>query len=382
MSPLLPEQIEKTAFAFRGYNITNLGKTPELLEHPAFGAIVEQYLKTGSEICSEAIGHKVNLLRRVRHRERGTLRTYAQSLAMIVAMELAQLKLLDEFFGIQHDKAQLIFGYSLGEITAVIAGGLFDMAAALTPILVLAGDAAQLAHGCRMGIVFSRGPAIDLNAVKKLCLEISNRGKGVIDVSSYLSPNTLLLIGQGGTINRFKRTMHQTLPTTVHLRPNRHRWPPMHTQITWQKNIPNRAGVMLATAPGGFVSPAPTILSGVTGGLDYTELNSRDILMRWIDHPQQVWDVVDRTLALGVERVIHVGPEPNIFPATFTRLSNNIAAQLSGTSITSLGLRAVSRVVRNRPWLTNLMSSDATLLRAPFVEQIILEDWLLEQTIS
>ena len=381
MNPVLPEQIEKTAFAFRGYNITNLGKTPELLEHPAYGPIVEQYLKTGSEICGEAIGRKVNLLRRVRHRERGTLRTYPQSLAMVVAMELAQLKLLDEFFGIRHDKAQLLFGYSLGEITAVVAGGLFDMAAVMTPILALADDAAQLAHDCRMGIVFSRGPEIDLNAVKKLCLEISNRGKGIIDVSSYLSPNTLLLIGQGTTVYQFKRAMRETLPKSVHLRPNRHRWPPMHTQITWQKNIPNRAGVMLATAPGGFVSPTPAILSCVTGGLDYNDLNSRDILTRWIDHPQKVWDVIDRTLSLGVETVIHVGPEPNILPATFTRLSNNIAAQLSGTSIASLGLRAVSRVVRNRPWLTKLMSSDATLLRAPFVEQVILEDWLLEQTV-
>ncbi|MDA1015357.1 MAG: hypothetical protein O3A00_13015 [Planctomycetota bacterium] len=40
----------------------------------------------------------------------------------------------------------------------------------------------------------------------------------------------------------------------------------------------------------------------------------------------------------------------------------------------------MSRIVRrHRPWLAGLLSSDAALLRAPFVEQIMLEDWLLEQ---
>jgi hypothetical protein len=33
-NPQLP-----AAFAFRGYNLTNLGRTPELLAHPAFGPV-------------------------------------------------------------------------------------------------------------------------------------------------------------------------------------------------------------------------------------------------------------------------------------------------------------------------------------------------------
>jgi hypothetical protein len=33
---------------------------------------------------------------------------------------------------------------------------------------------------------------------------------------------------------------------------------------------------------------------------------------------------------------------------------------------------------RHRPWMNTLMSSSATLLRTPFIREIILEDWLLE----
>ena len=34
-------RLSQAAFAFRGYNITNLGRTPELLAHPAYGRVVE-----------------------------------------------------------------------------------------------------------------------------------------------------------------------------------------------------------------------------------------------------------------------------------------------------------------------------------------------------
>ena len=78
----------------------------------------------------------------------------------------------------------------------------------------------------------------------------------------------------------------------------------------------------------------------------------------------------------GVDTVVHVGPEPNLIPATFRRISENVKAQISGASPKSLGLRAVSTIWR--PWLASWLSSKSALLRAPNVEHVILEDWLLE----
>jgi [acyl-carrier-protein] S-malonyltransferase len=382
MNNSLQARIGTAAFAFRGYNVTNLGKTPELLKHSAYGPIVEGFLNNASEICAATTCRKVNLVDRVRRRRKTSRKTYAQALSMIVAVELAQLKLLDEFFGVSFSEAQLAFGYSLGEVTALIAGGVYTIEAVLTPLLVLAEDAADLAQNVRMGVLFSRGPALDFDAVQRLCLQVTNRGHGVIGVSSYLSPNTVLVLGQGRTVDQFQKIMHDLLPESAHLRKNPHRWPPMHTPITWQRNLPNRAGVMLGTAAGGFTAPNPPVLSFVTGETSYNQDNSREILNRWVDYPQRVWDVVDRTMAAGVETIIHVGPEPNILPATFNRLSNNVAAQLSGGSLATLGLRAISRIARRRPWLASMISSDAALLRAPFVEQIVLENWLLEQDVK
>jgi [acyl-carrier-protein] S-malonyltransferase len=246
--------------------------------------------------------------------------------------------------------------------------------------LAHAADAAELAQDVCMGVLFSRGADLDHATIERRCLEITSEGQGTIAISSFLAPNTVLLLGQGRTIDRFQETMHDILPKSVHLKKNAHRWPPMHTSLTRQRSIPDKASVMLERVRGGFTAPTPPILSCVTGDVSYNETNSREILNRWIDHPQQLWDVVDKLLAKGVETIIHVGPEPNILPATFKRLVIDITSQLSARSLAGLGLRAISRIVRKpRAWLTRLISSDATLLRAPFVEQIILEDWLLEQ---
>jgi [acyl-carrier-protein] S-malonyltransferase len=128
---------------------------------------------------------------------------------------------------------------------------------------------------------------------------------------------------------------------------------------------------------GGLTAPKPPVLSCVTGQFSYNDYNARDILNRWIDHPQRLWDVVYETLRSGVDVIVHVGPGPNLIPATFHRLADNVSASLAGRSLNRLGGRRVARFT-NRPWLTKLLPSRAALLRAPFVEHIILEDWLLD----
>jgi [acyl-carrier-protein] S-malonyltransferase len=377
----LGQPLSVTAFAFRGYNVANLGRTPELLDHPAYGAVVHAALLEGGQICAAVIGRPVDLVARVRARRETTgLDGFAEDVALIVAVELAQVRLLGEFFGIAFAQARLAFGYSLGEAAALIAAGVYDMADLLPVPLAVAEDCVALADGVTMGVLFSRGPRLDLAAVGRLCLRITQAGNGTIAISTYLSPNSVLLMGQAGTLDRFAAAMAADLPAQTVLRRNSGHWPPLHTPITWQRAIPNRSAVRFQTAAGGFRAPAPQILSGVTGEMSYDADNSRDLLHRWIDHPQQLWRVVCGTLAAGVEAVVHVGPQPNLVPATFKRLGDNVRTQLTGFAPRGIGLRAAAHVAR-RAWLGRLLPPGAALLRAPFVRHIVLEDWLLDQPV-
>ncbi len=373
----LAENLRRSAFAFRGYNVANLGRTPELLVHPIYGPIVESHLRQASIICSEGTHRAVDLVERVRAgRETTGIHEFAEDVALIGGVEMAQIQLLQEFHGISVANAQMAFGYSLGECSALIAAGVYDMANLLRVPVAMADDCAKLAEGVKLGVLLSRAPVLDFDLVRRLCMTISQEGKGVVDVSANLAPNSLLLMGQNRSLAEFETRLRDIYPLNVALRPHSNRFPPLHTPIMWQRNIPDRTALLLQTTPGGFTAPSVPVLSMVTGEASYGALNSRELLHRWVYQPQRLWENVYTVLAQGVETVIHVGPAPNLVPATFRRLSSSISNRLAERGLSGIGQRAISQLVR-RPWLTRLLPSSAVLFRAPFVRQVILEDWLL-----
>jgi len=120
------------------------------------------------------------------------------------------------------------------------------------------------------------------------------------------------------------------------------------------------------------------VVSCTTGRANYDEWNSREILTEWTDHPQRLWDAIEHTLASGAELVIHVGPEPKLIPAAFERLSGKVMKQLKSRHLDSLGRRVLPSISRNH-WLARRLPHNAVVIRAPFVNHLILEDWLLDQ---
>ena len=117
----LKKRVGNTAFTFRGYNISNLGRTPELLAHPDYGPVVRRHLDDASRICTRVTGRKVNLLGRIHRKAKTTLKSYAQDICLIVAVEMAQLQILHDMFDVSISDAKLALGYSLGELAALVA---------------------------------------------------------------------------------------------------------------------------------------------------------------------------------------------------------------------------------------------------------------------
>lgn len=370
----LKELLPKSVLSLRGYNQTNLGRTTELLNHPKYESIVAEYLDRASRVCNEVTGKSICLVDRVRRNEETNLDSYADAVALIVAVEMAQLKLLDQFFGVDYRKCMLSFGFSLGEIAAVVAGGILEMEDALRIPLTLSADCVSLADNVSLAVVFSREEKIPIEDIQRMCMLISAEGKGAIGISTILAPNSLLVLAQGGSMDRLREMIHGQFPKKIFLRVNQGDWPPLHTCIMWQKAIPNRAAVLMQTTKFKLDKPTPPILSLVTGKISYDKLNALDLIHKWVDHTQRLWDAINESLVMGVETFIHVGPEPNIVPATLKRLKDNIEGQAKA----SFGMRALSAAAQ-RPWLQSILPQRTALLRATTVRQINLEDWLLEQ---
>ena len=376
----LAAKLSRSAFAFRGYDVANLGRSRELLHHPRYASTVLRTLDEVGAVASETLGRRVDLVGRIDRGETSTIASFPDDVAMIVGMELAQLKLLEDEFGCRPGRARLALGYSIGELAAMIAGGVYPMESLLPVALALAPDCAELAENTTMGVLFTREPELAEAEVVRLCRSISAEGTGLIGPSAFLSPNTCLLLGEGETLDRFDRAIPRTFPGRVILRRNANRWPPLHSPIVWRRNIPNRVATAMYAIKGGNRLPSPPIVSCVTGSASYDGENSRDLIIRWTDAPQRLWDAIDATVSAGVETVIHVGPAPNLIPATFDRLSNNINRHLHNKYLQKLSHDFVTTMNRHA-WLAHALPSKASLLRIPFIEQIILEDWLLARPI-
>lgn len=377
----LRDSISTAAIAFRGYDVTNQGRSRELLEHRVYGPVIAETLAEASAIAADSLHRNVDLIEYVKENAPTSIAHFADDVALIVAMEQAQIRVLERCFDVPVRDAKLTFGYSIGEMSSLILSGVFPMDKLLAVPLEFAADCAELAADTHMGVLFTRGPALPFEEVERLCVQVSAQGEGLIGPSAYLSPNTALLLGQGDTLARFESIMRDALPMKANLRRNPHHWPPLHTPLVWHKSIPNRTAVKLFETTAETDHPNPPILSCVTGKFAYEGVDPRETLTRWTDHPQRLWDVIHESLAAGVQTVVHVGPEPKLIHATFSRLSNNINKLLGNKYIHMIGHGVVSSMNRHA-WLSRLLSSRTALLRAPFVSHIILEDWLLAQPID
>ena len=363
----------ETVLAFRGYNVTNLGRTEELLCHPTYGPITRCSLDSVSRIAADLLHRPVDLTTQVREGRETTLETYGEALALILAVQSAQLTVLRDCWRGDWKSARFSLGFSLGEIGAAIASDVLQLEAVLAILLPLADDCVKLARDVTLGVVFTRSRELPLDEVRRLCLAVNYQGRGVIGVSAQLAPNSLLLIGQFDTLDRFMAQAKESLNVRIHLRKNDHKWPPVHTPIVWQQHIADRAAQQMHTMPVNSAAAVPRVFSLVTGEYGYSGLTARQLLHDWIDHPQRLWDGIYEILASGATTVLHVGPAPNIIPATLNRLSADVTSQTQD----SRSLWALSAAVR-RQWLLRMLPLRAALLRAPLLKQIVLEDLLLD----
>ena len=301
---LIRDRLGTAAFAFRGYNTTNLGRSAELLGHPRlWPGLVERFLREASEVCSEATGRQFDLVGRVRVTSESTLETFAEDIAADrggragAHRDAARSSSTSSMpqpagAGLQHGRDRRPW----------FAAASIEMHDLLRPLLVpgrrMRGAGRRTST---MGVLFSRGPALDFDAVQRLCLEITAEGRGRDrHLGATWRPTRCCCLGKATRSTASSSACPTRCGEQVHLRKN-------HAPLA---AVAHAAGVaaqhsriagrdLMQTMPGGFRRPDPPVLSLVTGKVSYNDFNSREILNRWIDHPQRLWDAIYETAGPG-----------------------------------------------------------------------------------
>src|SRR5205085_9715562 len=152
-----------------------------------------------------------------------------ESVALVTALEEALFELLQTHFEISIRSARVCFGYSLGEVSALVASGVLTYEDALQVPLALADDCASLAEGVTLAVLFTRAATLPMDNVHRAIDQVNVAGRGMLGLSSILAPSALLLMGQGDTLDRFHELLKTTVPDKLVLRRREDIFPPLHT---------------------------------------------------------------------------------------------------------------------------------------------------------
>ena len=296
----------RTALAFRGFGATNLGRTTDLYQRDEYRGLVNDMLGRATAVCSEVTARQLDLVEFVLADRDPHVESYPEALSLIIAIEMAQLNCLSQSFGKDWTQARLSFGYSLGEVAAVVAGGVFELEEAMRIPLLLADDCVALSREVTLAVLFSRRDELPYGDVQRLFYRINSEGCGVMGMSAHLTPNSYIIIGQHHTLDRFANRMFEFLTNSARLHRDSRKWPPIHTPVLWERNVADHACRLMHTIGGGFSEPVPPVLSLVTGELSYNDYNARDLLCRWTDHPVLLWKAVEYVLADNIDTVIDI----------------------------------------------------------------------------
>ena len=68
-----------------------------------------RHLRDAERVCAEVTGRPADLVKRVEHGDEPGLRYYAEAIALTMAVEYAQMELLEKFFDVLLSEAQLAF---------------------------------------------------------------------------------------------------------------------------------------------------------------------------------------------------------------------------------------------------------------------------------
>lgn len=272
----------KTAFLFAGQGAQTLGMARDLYEH---FDIVKATFEQASQILGYDIRHLID-------EDQDKLNQTRFTQPAILTTSVAIYKLLIEK-GISPD---IVAGLSLGEYSALVAAGALDFETALQLVAKrgqLMEEAAPAGSGKMVAIMNA-----EVSVIESACQSASDLG--VVSPANYNTPQQIVIGGEVTAVDKAVDILKETgvkrmIPLQVS--------GPFHTALLEQASQ-GLAEVLEEVTFNDFELP-------LVGNTEATIMKKKDIkslLARQVMEPVRFYESIAEIQAIGVDRVIEVGP--------------------------------------------------------------------------
>jgi [acyl-carrier-protein] S-malonyltransferase len=190
-------------------------------------------------------------------------------------------------------------GHSLGEYAALYAAGAIDFENVFPLVQARARyhqEAVSPGEGAMGAII-----GMDDDTVKSICAEI-NDATAQVAVAIYNAPEQVVVSGHSGAVEKVMQSAKQKGALKVVRLPIS---APCHCSLLQDASrrfAENLAGIA-------FRKCIPDVIPNCAPDIFYTKDNARDLLIRQIVSPVKWRQTIERMKALGVERIIEIGPK-------------------------------------------------------------------------
>jgi [acyl-carrier-protein] S-malonyltransferase len=240
----------------------------------------------------------------------------------ILAASIALLRALEERAGGRLPVA-LLGGHSLGEYTALVAGGALSLEDAVRLVRARGAymqEAVPAGTGAMAAIL-----GADASAVAEACARARERSGEWVEPANFNAPGQTVISGHAAAVDlaceeaRSAGARRATrLPVSA----------PFHCRL--MAPAAERLAADLAAVR--FADPSPPVMANVTAEPNAAAARLPELLRRQVTEPVRFTEMVERLAALGVRRVLEVGPSK-----VLSSLVARIDPALERATVTGIG---------------------------------------------
>ena len=274
------------AFLFPGQGSQAVGMLDAWGDHPAVCQTLAE--------ASDALGMDIGRLVREGPKEQLDLTTNTQPVMLTAGIACYRAWMAET--GLM---PAAVAGHSLGEYTALVAGGALTLAAAL-PLVRFRAQAMQEAVPVGVGAMAAI-LGLDAQTVRAACAEAAQASGEVVEAANFNDPKQTVISGSQGGVSKACELLKaagakRTLPLPVSA--------PFHCSL--MKPAAERLKEKLMSVS--FQAPAMPVLNNIDVVAERDPAKIRDALYRQAFGPVRWFETVQAIRALGIGHLIECGP--------------------------------------------------------------------------